>query len=582
MSASNRCSGKLAEGSDKRDLIEIKTLIDLTDKPIGLTRDEIGWSRVKSNASNCICCCNNNSITLVTTNNSYILDHIPLDNIQFAQTNSSLQYLALSNHRKLVVIDLADNDEIKCDNCNSNRNKAGKPKRIASETKIVNLSAQGLTIGDVIYWRWINESTLAILSLDALYTCNTNQPYVSHPAYTAITTNRTRYLSLEREFDNRQYLGSLYQVTNIQQDLSQNFFAISSLYSTSSLVDQCQFNQQPTNTQLQASTSIVQQRSLGAQTLKSSFGSMPSRLSHLANNDHQSSDHLPRSEHSFEFYKKNFHQLHASLNSSSSSSSIANVQLSEDEVRGLIQVHCKMRNRSQLIQAHAITFTNPNPPNYILDSRTDDDPQVPRNPTILVAANKIGDQMRVYFIEMASSENHVPPANKQNSSPMIRFNRLSRIDFPTSIVCSHVLNEGPQSTGNSQHLHVALITTKHGQLFVCSVAHSTILFNTQITPDVISSTVLEDNTQGLMVICRNGRVLLVKLKLMKIMKLLEESKTLRHISSLHNMLLNASDIVNNNNRIVNEEHEFGRANIDQPEGDCPKEVNLEVLISTKL
>lgn len=235
------------EAQDKSDLIEINTLIDLTDKPIGLTREEIGWSKVRSNASNCICCCCNNSITLVTTNDSYILDHVPLDNIQFAQTNASLQYLALSNHVKIAIIDLVDNDIRNqyrrkssgsgsgSSNIYNGKNNSMNNNKLATETKIVNLSAHGLTMNDIIFWRWLNNNCLAILSYEALYTCSMSQQHINHPAYTAFS-NRSRYLSMHKVLDAHEYLTALCQVTDIHQDVSGNLFAISSLYSTGSLL----------------------------------------------------------------------------------------------------------------------------------------------------------------------------------------------------------------------------------------------------------------------------------------------------------------------------------------------------------
>lgn len=570
--ASSRC--RLMEAQDKRDLIEINTLIDLTDKPIGLNRDEIGWSRVRSNASNCICCCNNNSITLVTTNDSYTLDHIPLDNIQFAQTNASLQYLALSNHRKIVIIDLADHQDTEIDDGDLGANKcdckAEKTStsttansdgsisssgsimsKLTSETKVINIGAYGLTMNDILFWRWIDDFQIAILSYEALYTCSLNQQHINHPAYTAFST-RSRYLSMEKVFDSHQYLSALCQVNNIQQDKSGNIFAISSLYSASSLMMKNHYQTPPTSVNTQLNSNDINQtannhinNNIKQTTLKPSFGSMPSRLSQLANND-QSFDSL-NSDILF----------NRSLVTSPTNSHNLNSQ--DDEVCGLIQVHCRLRNRSQLIQAHAISFTNSTPPNCHMPVETSE-------PTILVAANKIGSQMRVHFIEMPTTNNCLLSNSGKSSCPTIKFNRLCDVDFPTYIVCSHVSNDNEATN----YLHIAFITTKFGQLFICSVAHSTILFNTSITADVISSTVLEDKTQGLMVICRNGQVLLAKLRLAKLMKLLDESKTLRHISSSHNISLSSS---NNNNNIDN-----------NYKSNCTDSNNngLEIIISTKL
>lgn len=561
------------EAHDKRNLIEISQLIDLTDKPIGLTRDEIGWSKVRSNASNCICCCNNNSITLVTTDDSYILDHVPLDNIQFAQANASLQYLALSNHRKIAIIDLVDNDiNYNCNRTNNN---------LMSETKIVNLAAYGLTMNDIIFWKWLDDTNLVILSFEALYICSIDQQHINHPAYTAFS-NRSRYLSMEKIFQIHQNLSSLSQVNDVQRDVSGNIYAISSLYSTKNLLKmQPSINTHnstisPVNYSNNKTTTIT-----GGGTLRPSFGSMPSRLSQLVSNEY-SSDSLKSDNHIFETLRNR--TLSPTGNCSD-----------DDEICGLVQVYCKVRDRSQLIEAHAITFTSPRPmfslsrfnsrSNDVLGKKvggtsTHEQQQRhnvgPSNPTIMIAANKVGEQMRVYFTEMASSENHYPSG--QNASPTVRFERLSDIDFPTTITCSHVKPEG----GNN-NLHVALITTKHGQLFVCSVTHSTILFNTSITNDIISSTILESSTQGLMVICRNGQVLLVQLNLTNLLKLLDESKTLRHIKSASNI----SEYNNNNIQLSN----FGDDKSMKPSSSS--EANLhqrgtvldydsEVIISTRL
>lgn len=567
--SSEKC--KLMETTNnKRDLIEITRLIDLTDKPIGLTRDEIGWSKVRSNASNCICCCSNNSITLVTTDDSYILDHVPLDNIQFAQTNASLKYLALSNHRKIAIIDLVENNINDCrpgNTRNANSHSQG-------ETKVVNLAAHRLTMNDVIFWRWLDNTNLAILSYGALFTCSVEQQHINHPAYTALH-NRSRYLTMHKVYDSHEYLSALCQVTDIHRDLSGNIYAISSLYSTNSLLR----NQNILNSA--SSSAVTQQQSYQSTNprtssstqrqgspLKSSFGSMPSKLSQLSRNDR-----------SFDSLKQEY--LLTDPRRPQSPVTNGNVN---DEICGLVQVYCKTRDRAQLIQAHAITFTNPpspysgkhQQPKTRSQNSESISSQKTHNSTILVAANKIGNQMRVHFIEMATSSNY-PLSGSQNASPTALFKRLSDKDFPTSIVCSHV-----GGSKSSDGLHVAMITTKHGQLFVCSVAHSTILFDTSITSDIISSTVLETKTQGLMVICRNGQILLVKLILARLMKLLDESKTLRHISSSHNLLpsehiLDSVEACPPNLTTS----ERSKASVDN-HLSASLDTGLEVLISTKL
>lgn len=556
--SSNWC--KFMEAHNKRDLVEISQLIDLTDKPIGLARDEIGWSRVRSNGSNCICCCCNNSITLVTTDDSYILDHVPIDNILFAQTNSSLQYLAMSNNRKIAIIDLVDND-VKC-GCGYSHNNNNS---ITTETKVVNLAAHSLTMSDIIFWRWLDDTTLAILSHQALYTCSVNQQHINHPAYTAFQ-NRSRYLSMDKIFDIHQNLSTFCQITDIQRDSTQNLYAISSLYSASNLPRPATSS----NTLQHPNAAATTNRHSSSATLRPSFGSMPSKLSQLAGNE-QGYDSL-KSEQLMFGWRQAHHQQSMSSNTSLSSN--------EDEVGGLAQVYCRLRDRSQIIQAHALTFTNSNPASSYPGMSDDDDRDIQnKRPTILVAANKFcSNQMRVHFIEMATRIDRHINTGGENASPVTSFDRFSSKDFPTSIVCSHV------STKDNSYLHVALITTKHGQLFVCSVTHSTILFNTTITNDIISSTLLESNTQGLMVICRNGQVLLVKLNLTRLMKLLEESKTLRHISSAHNILSSMdseTDRLNGSHGSVGPISDPATA-IASNQVSTSLDTGLEVIISTRL
>lgn len=555
---------------NKSSSIEIHQLIDLTDKPIRLTRDEIGWSRVRSNASNCICCCCNNSITLVTTDESYTLDHIPLDNIQYAQTNTSLKYLALSNHHKIAVIDLVNNDieaptttfcsgTKKKNACNNNFSG----NRLNGETKLVNLTAAGLTMDSVLFWRWIDNNTLAILSYGALYTCSVDQTRINHPAMTALS-QRSQLLTIEKIFELHQHLSTICQITDIQRDPTGNLYAISSLYSSKSLLnlhltaaDNSPLINHP-NLNNSNPSEANQFISLPVARLKPSFGSVPSRLSQLVSNGH-SFDSL-KLDHSFDL-------RHLARTSSSSSTIFCN---NDDEVHGLVQIYCKMRDRSQLIQAHTMTFT--------LDYRSlsstcnNSHDSVPPNDssTILIAANKIGNKMRVHFIGMATSDDCM--TSGRNASPTNDFDCLGGKDFPTSIICSTI-----DTNNDKQQLHIAMITTKYGQLFVCSVPHSTILFTARITHDIISSTVLESKTKGLMAICRNGQVLLVKLNSKNIMKLLEETKRLRHISSSHNVLNSIN--VANDNRIVND-HQIP-SSLDNTLS-ASLDIGLEVLISTKL
>lgn len=554
------------ETHDKRELIEINQLIDLTDKPVGLAYDDIGWSRVRSNASNCICCCCNNSVTLVTTDDSYILDHVPLDNIQFAQANPNLQYLAMSNHRKIAIIDLVDND-IKSGFANSSSNNNNNT--LTNETKIVNLTAAGLTMSDIIFWRWLDNSCLAILSYEALYTCSVNQQHINHHAYTAFSS-RSRYLTMEKIFNTNSHFSTLCQVTDIQRDISGNFYSISSLYSTSSLVkinhSNTQHSQQPNSPHQSTATHS------NSSPLRPSFGSVPSRLSQLVSND-QSFNSLKSEQLSFE------NRRYPTFNQSFTSSAAATNANEMGEVCGLVQIHCNIRDLSQLIQAHTITFTNPIPPVPASECLPTRSSETRENPTILVAVNKVCNQMRVHFIEMATSLNH--SSSGQNATQTTRFNQPSNggVDFPTSIVCSHV----NPTNNNNNPLHVALVTTKHGQLFVYSVAHSTILFSTSITTAIISSTILESNVQGLMVICRNGQVLLVKLNLDKLMRLLDESKTLRHISSSHNLLNSTHSNQPSTTRINSSKKKPTSSSVAaNSQLSASLDIGLEVLISTKL
>lgn len=272
-------------------------------------------------------------------------------------------------------------------------------------------------MNDIIFWRWLDDTTLAILSYDALYTCSITQQQISHPAYTALS-NRSHYLSMQKAFDCHQHLSSVCQVTDIQRDISGNLFAISSLYSTSSLL-KLNTPQPPTTGQRSNFSHILgggggsgnnaaaPNSSGSTATLRPSFGSVPSRLSQLANND-QSFDSL-KSEYLFDTQTNQRNPAQASQMSTLG-----------DEICGLIQVHCKLRDRSQLIQAHAITFT------YPIQQQNHQSQQPRKRPSILVAANKIGSQMRVHFVEMATADNY--PASGQNGSTTSRFDRFSEFD----------------------------------------------------------------------------------------------------------------------------------------------------------
>lgn len=469
------------------DLVEVTKLIDLTDKPIQLTRDEIGWSKVRATASNCICCCCNNSITLVTTKDSYILDHIPLDNVQFAQTNPGLNYLAISNHRKLVIIELVDSGTL--NQGASERNTDEGLNRHKSEVKIVNLSANGLSMSDVIHWRWLDNDTLALLTDDALFTCATHQAQINHPAYTALF-ERSRPLLLEKVCDVHPHLTRLCQVTDLQCDASKSLYSILGLYSTETIQ-----NLTSGNNNQQTINQTRTENSSNAK-LKPSFGSMPSRLSQLVHNE-QLAETI-KLDRSFDLRRM---ASHTSLHPN------------EDSVGGLVQVHCKMRNRSQLIQAHTAIFTQKvNLNDFAPDA----------GKTLLISANKMESRMRVNFVEMATPDNPIP-STSHNWSPLTSFDNIDGQDFPTAIVCSHLNQEV------GKRLPVCMITTKYGQLYVFSINHGTKLFNTRITTEIISSAIIEADTSGLMVICRSGQVLLVKLEQGGINRLLDEKR--RHVRS---------------------------------------------------
>lgn len=607
----NSSKGNIYDNNNKKkkdNLIEIQQLIDLTDKPIRLTRDEIGWSKVRCNASNCICCCCNNTITLVTTDDSYALDHIPLDNIQYAQTSPNLQYLALSNHRKLAIINLVDNNiEQQQANHSKQQTTNGQhqsrtdnvTKRLKSETKFVNMAAMGLTMNDVIFWRWLDNNTLALLSHESLYTCLINQTHINHPAFTALS-NRSQLLMMDRVCDIDQHLSTLCQVTDIQRDSSANLYAISGLYSTMDQPFLRPQNQQVNRNQASQQTSTFSANlHLPASRLKQSFGSVPSRLSQLVGNDSSLDSIKP--DQSFDLSR-----LVRASSSTSTSSAAYNGRNNHDDgsanVDGLVQVYCKIRDRAQIIRAQTMTFTSIEKP--INTSRSDSpDSSNTSSPTMssttttttiatttLIAARRTANRLKVHFIGMSTTEEHA--TSGQAASPSTEFNCLDGRDFPTSIVCCSDIFT---STNNNQNreLHLAMITTKYGQLFVCSIAHSTILFSTRIADDIISSTILEDKTGGLMAICRNGQVILVKLNADKLIRLLDETKRLRHISSSQNLLttshvttssLPSSTSVYRKTRVVSPTNNNNNDDDDDPKlsRTSSVDIGMEILISTKL
>lgn len=456
----------------RHEFIEVTRLIDLTDKPIRLTRDEISPSKVRSTSSNCICCCSNNSITLVTTKDSYIIDHIPLENVEFGQTNPGLNYLAISNHRKLVVIELIDSNIP--DQHEKQSSRLNRPK---SEVKMVNLPEHGITMNDVVHWRWIDDETLAILTVESLYTCAIHQAQINHPAYTALS-DRSRLISMEKVCDVHYNLTRMSQITSIQCDSTRNLYLVSGIYSAESNQGHLT-NANNTANHLHTNDSNHHRSDNSKPKLRPSFGSMPSRLSQLVYSDQSVSGTLRKS--------------------------LLSLQLNEGPVEGYVQVYCRMRDRTQLIQAHTATFTHK-------VSQVDD-----VDKTLLIACTKIGSRMRVNFIEMATPDNPIPSSG-QNWSPLTSFDSLDGQDFPTTIVCSHLIQD------HGFQLPVAMMTTKHGQLYVFSILHGTKLFQTRITCEIISSAILEKETNGLMAICRSGQVLLVKLVHTKVSKLLSEKR----------------------------------------------------------
>lgn len=588
---------------DKRNLIEVTQLIDLTDKPIGLTHDEISWARVKSTSSNCICCCCNDSVTLVTTNDSYILDHVPLDSIRFAQTNASLQQMALSNHRRLVVVDLVDNNGLmqqqqQQQQIQSNPQTRHQPQRSAtkSEVKVVNLSASGLTMDDVVFWRWLDDNTLAILSWQALYTCQVNQAQINHHAMTALS-GRSHYLGMERVFDVHSSLLNSCQIFEVQRDQTGNLYAISGLYAKGSLPDfrspsDPTYNGVgPTNKRQQEaengdSVPVDWHRSnvvpptipatttagnLRSRLLRPSFGSVPSRLSQMVTNNLGANHSLDDTV-----------QLDLSFDARRAQQECN--QVDDKGIAGLVQIHSKARNRSQLINAHAVTFTS-NVSRQREQPSDGADCKTSVSPTILIAATKTPKQIKVHFIEMTTDENANYSTGAHSASSCIKLKGPNNhSDFPTWIVCSLV------ECANNTQLHVAMMTTKFGRLIVCSVSHSTVLFTTSITQGVISSTILESRTKGLMVVCRNGQVLLVRLNTDRLLKLIEETKTLRHISSSHNLLGYKRDMNNNVNTRNNHTACTNNTNLssvrlngdDSDQPNASLDLGLDILISTKL
>lgn len=486
------------------NLVHVSPIIDLLDKSIGLNPHEIGWSRVRSNASNCICCCSDNSITLVTNHDSYHFDHVPLTDIQFAQANTSLQHLAISNHQKIAIVNLLDHETM----TNIRRSHGAK---FNNETKFVNLAAHGLTMSDVIFWRWLDDECLAILTYDALYTCSLNQQRIKHPAFTALS-NPSQHLMMDKVCECNTHLSELCQITNVQRDSSGNLFAISGLYSPSygsePPVTNININNNTHHQQNQHFHSKYQLNNTATrigQTLKHASASVPSQLSKLAD--------APK------ILSPSKSARHQRAKSKSSSPSPG-----EYLVCGLVQVYCRSRDRSQIIQTHAVTFTCLDREPRKLSEGCEAGNADSSTTTIMVAAHQVGYQMRIYFTEMETCGNYLP-TGEHDSCQTSRYACRDDVDFPTSINCSKIsaANSGKKS------LNLAYVLTKFGQLLVCSVTHSTILFCTSVTTSTVSSSVLESQSQGLVVICRNGKVLHVRLDVPEVLKLVGKRKSLKRV-----------------------------------------------------
>lgn len=473
------------------DLVEIKELVKLTD--VGLMRDDISWAKVKSTSSRCICCCSNSTIKLITDQESYefLLDTDILANCDCAQVNENMQHIAISNENKIIIIDLID--DTRCEYANIVRE--------------VNLSANGLTMRDVIHWQWIDQVTLGIITQQHVYTCCITQPQINHFAHSAIT-NRSKSLNLNKEFDCDQKLTTLCQITSIQRDATCNIFALSGL-----------------TTYLE-----YQKKSNTCSTLTSN------RFSFMTND---------------------------SLDNYQSDSREGSI---EENICGLVQIYCCIRKRSQTIEAHAVAFSTPlNKPkskNKIL---------VPTNAnhTTLIAANKIGESIKVYFIDMPTVANTMC---QRDPTQTIKINsRWSDCDVPTSIVCAR-----------QKELNLAYITTKYGQMLVCDTTNSDILFQVTITSDIICCTVAEKNGQGIYVISRDGQVILVKVILDRLLNYIGGKYRNKH---LEKTLLKALDMAGvNNHRLSSELNEFrDKKHLNKSMDarlDCA--LNVEDLESTKL
>jgi hypothetical protein len=525
------------------DLVKISQLIDLTDKPIRLAQDEICASQVRASASNCICCCCNNSITLVTTDESYVLDHIPFDNITMGQANASLQYLALANDNRLGVIDLIESDACRLGVSANFEHKHGRDAR--SSIKLVDLASVGLTMRDILLWRWIDDNTLALVSRKALYVCQVDGTHISHPALTALNRVPTQLLSLQHVCSIHPDLADdSCRITDVHRDASTNLYAVSGI---------CR---RPTKPAVklkpsQRTSSIHYGKSRPAKTnnnnnnnndvaaanLRPNSFSVPGRLSMLANhNDEQhSSNGSIKSENFFSIESLRRATKICQPNPFAKRPGAQSVGLGggcgqqkadeEGELSGITQIHCRLRDCSQLIRAHSVAFATTTAATSCYDRTSDcsmtcgesDDDDERVSWTTLVAANRIEDKLKVYFIGMATTSDL--STSGQNVSRSLEFNRSheGKLDIPVAIVCSKL-------DPDNEKTHAAMIVTRFGHLIVCSVAQGSILFNVQISNHPICGAILEDKSAGIMVICNNGQVLLVRVDEEKFYRLLKETR----------------------------------------------------------
>lgn len=528
-----------------QDLIKINQLIDLTDRPISLERDEICWSNVRTSASNCICCCCNGSLTLVTTDESYVLDQIPLDNIETGQANSSLQYLALANDKQLVVLDLIEN----CLCCHVVSRTVANDQHLHRERRsckrLIDLDSIGLTMQDIIFWRWVDEVTLALVSAEALFVCRIDEIHIGHPATTALNRLPTQYLSLERVCDLHVDLTGHCQISDVSRDPSGNLYAITGICQlrpvdpksghhlryVAKLVPT--FNTSRRHREINNSLKVPNPMS----KLKHNSRSVPGHLSSMVCDyeRHQQPTVTKLSNFSSidslrRISSSKLPQLDSLLKSSCSQTTVTGLECRE-EIRGATQIYCRLRDRTQVIQAHAVAFTTISTldcsdtgsceSSSVKTVDRDSMDEIAPSWTTLVAASRVEDVIKVYFIGMATTADLT--TSGQNTSRSLEFSSYydDKMDFPIKVVCTKL-------DSTNDRTHAAMIVTKFGHLIVCSIKQSSILFSVHVHHDPISDAVLEDKSRGVMLISENGRVLLVKIREDKFCQILDEKRTFRH------------------------------------------------------